>query len=61
MKILITGIAGTGKSTIVKALNEKGIVSLDLHDVPVIKIFKVLIVSEKTSCNDLELALSCGG
>jgi broad-specificity NMP kinase len=34
MKILITGIAGTGKSTIVKALNEKGIVSLDLHDVP---------------------------
>ena len=34
MKILITGIAGTGKSTIVKALNERGIVSIDLHDVP---------------------------
>lgn len=34
MKILITGIAGTGKSTIVKALNEKGILSIDLHDVP---------------------------
>lgn len=34
MKVLITGIAGTGKSTIVKALNEKGIASIDLHDVP---------------------------
>ena len=34
MKVLITGIAGTGKSTIVKALNERGIVSIDLHDVP---------------------------
>ena len=34
MKALITGIAGTGKSTIIKALNERGIVSLDLHDVP---------------------------
>jgi dephospho-CoA kinase len=33
MKILITGIAGTGKSTIVKALNERGIISIDLHDV----------------------------
>ena len=34
MKILFTGIAGTGKSTIVKALNEKGIAAIDLHDVP---------------------------
>ena len=34
MKIIITGIAGTGKSTIVKALNERGITALDLHDVP---------------------------
>ena len=34
MKILITGIAGTGKSTIVKALNERGVVAIDLHDVP---------------------------
>jgi broad-specificity NMP kinase len=34
MKTLITGIAGTGKSTIVKALNERGVVSIDLHDVP---------------------------
>lgn len=33
MKILITGIAGTGKSTIVKALNERGVVAIDLHDV----------------------------
>lgn len=34
MKVLLTGVAGTGKSTLVKALNERGIVSLDLHDVP---------------------------
>jgi broad-specificity NMP kinase len=34
MKVLLTGIAGTGKSTLVKALNERGVVSLDLHDIP---------------------------
>lgn len=34
MKILLTGIAGTGKSTIVKNLNERGVFSLDLHDIP---------------------------
>jgi len=34
MKILITGVAGTGKSTISKALNDKGIFSVDFGDVP---------------------------
>ena len=34
MKILITGVGGTGKSTITKALNEKGVATLDLHDIP---------------------------
>ena len=34
MKILLTGIAGTGKSTISKALAERGIRAIDLHDVP---------------------------
>ena len=34
MKILLTGIAGTGKSTIIQALNEQGITAIDLHDVP---------------------------
>ncbi len=34
MKMLLTGIAGTGKSTIVKALQERGIPAQDLHDVP---------------------------
>lgn len=33
MKVLITGITGTGKSTIVKTLNQKGITAIDLHDV----------------------------
>lgn len=32
--MLLTGIAGTGKSTIVKELNERGVISLDLHDIP---------------------------
>lgn len=34
MKMLLTGIAGTGKSTIVRTLNERGVFSLDLHDIP---------------------------
>jgi len=34
MKVLITGIAGAGKSTIIEALNKKGVDSLDLHDIP---------------------------
>lgn len=33
MKILLTGIAGTGKSTIISAINKRGIFSLDLHDI----------------------------
>lgn len=34
MKILLTGIAGTGKSTIIRALTERGITAIDLHDIP---------------------------
>ncbi len=34
MKTLLTGIAGTGKSTIAKTLAERGIRAIDLHDVP---------------------------
>ncbi len=34
MKILLTGIAGTGKSTIVQELNKRDIFSIDLHEVP---------------------------
>ncbi len=46
-KILITGIAGTGKSTIVKALNEKGMVSIDLHDVPDLMFWQDKTTKEK--------------
>ena len=34
MKTLITGIAGTGKSTVVKELDNRGITAVDLHNVP---------------------------
>jgi broad-specificity NMP kinase len=34
MKTLITGIAGTGKSTIVQELNKRGVEAIDLHDIP---------------------------
>lgn len=34
MKVLITGVSGTGKSTVAKILNERGVAAVDLHDVP---------------------------
>lgn len=34
MKVLITGVSGTGKSTISKALNKKGIFSIDFSEIP---------------------------
>lgn len=34
MKTLITGVAGTGKSTIAKALRERGFFTVDFSDVP---------------------------
>ena len=49
MKTLITGIAGTGKSTIVKALNENGIVSTDLHDVPGLMFWRNKTTKEKVA------------
>jgi broad-specificity NMP kinase len=47
MKVLITGIAGTGKSTIVKALNERGILAIDLHDVPGLMFWQNKVSKEK--------------
>ncbi|MEK7579015.1 MAG: AAA family ATPase [Patescibacteria group bacterium] len=34
MKVLLTGVAGTGKSTLTKALAARGLTAIDLHDVP---------------------------
>lgn len=34
MKVMITGVAGTGKSTISEELNKRGIYSIDFSDVP---------------------------
>ncbi len=47
MKVLITGIAGTGKSTLIQALNERGVASLDLHDVPGLFFWQNKITGEK--------------
>jgi broad-specificity NMP kinase len=47
MKILITGIAATGKSTIVKALNERGIAAIDLHYVPDLFFWQDIKTKEK--------------
>ncbi len=47
MKILLTGIAGTGKSTIVKALSERGIAAIDLHDVPDLFFWQNKVTKEK--------------
>ena len=54
MKVLITGITGTGKSTIVEALNEKGIVSIDLHDVPGLMFWQDKISKEKVEYTPIQ-------
>jgi len=47
MKVFITGVAGTGKSTISKALNEKGITSIDFSDNPGFQYWRNKITKEK--------------
>lgn len=47
MKILITGVAGTGKSTISKELIERGIPSIDFSDVPDLCYWRDKITKEK--------------
>jgi broad-specificity NMP kinase len=48
MKILITGVAGTGKSTISKELNRRGITSIDFSDVSGMCYWRDKITKEKT-------------
>ena len=55
MKVLITGVPGTGKSTISKALNERGVTSIDFSDVPDLCSWEDKITREKvlyTPTND---------
>src|SRR3989344_3535377 len=47
MKIVITGVAGTGKSTISKELNKKGVVSIDFKDVPGLSYWRNKTTKEK--------------
>ena len=49
MKVLITGVAGTGKSTIVKALNDRGTFSIDLHDVPALMFWQDKVTGERVT------------
>jgi broad-specificity NMP kinase len=49
MKILITGVAGTGKSTLSNLLNTEGIISIDVSAVPNLCYWR-----EKTTHNKIE-------
>lgn len=46
MTVLLTGIAGTGKSTLTKNLNDKGIQAIDLHDIPGVFVWKNITTRE---------------
>jgi len=54
MKILITGICGTGKSTISKALKDRGILSVDFSDVRGMCYWKDLKTEERVSYSPIE-------
>ncbi len=54
MKILITGICGTGKSTISKALNDRGILSIDFSDIRGMCYWKDLKTNEKVQYSPVE-------
>lgn len=47
MKVLITGVAGTGKSTIAKALNQRGIIAIDFSDHPELRYWRDRVTKEK--------------
>ena len=48
MKVFITGVAGTGKSTIAKALTECGITTVDFSDYPALRYWRNKITKEKS-------------
>lgn len=54
MKILITGVAGTGKSTISKALNERRIFSLDFSDIPDLCYWRNKITKKKIEYSSIK-------
>ena len=58
MKILITGICGTGKSTISKALNDRGILSIDFSDIRGMCYWKDLKTNEKLNALRFEYEYS---
>lgn len=47
MKVFITGVAGTGKSTIAKALNQRGITAVDFSDYPALRYWRHKITKER--------------
>jgi broad-specificity NMP kinase len=55
MKVLLTGVAGTGKSTIINSLNEKGLVAIDLHDIPGLFFWQDKITKEKVPYSPVQL------
>jgi broad-specificity NMP kinase len=47
MKVLLTGVAGTGKSTLAEALAARGANAIDLHDIPGIFYWQDLKTKER--------------
>ena len=54
MKVLITGVCGTGKSTISKALKDRGIISVDFSDIQGMCYWKNLKTKEKVPYSPIE-------
>jgi len=48
MKLLLTGVAGTGKSTITKELQKGGLNAIDLHGMPGLFFWQDKITKQKT-------------
>lgn len=54
MKVLITGVSGTGKSTISKALRERGLTAIDFSDIRGMCFWKDLKTNEKVQYSPIQ-------
>ena len=54
MKVLLTGVAGTGKSTLAKALRERGFLAVDFSEVPGMCFWQDINTKEKVIYSPVE-------